>query len=335
MIPIYLTIINLITFALYGIDKKKAIGDKFRIPERVLIFFAVIGGAFGAFLGMHIFHHKTKKKKFYITIPVFLILWTVLIIWGYYQNHHIVITKYNYQNDKIDEALDGYTIVQVSDLHNQSFGFNEKNLIVKIKNEDPDIIVVTGDTIDSAHTSYNRSLNFLKEISELAPVYFITGNHEKWLEKKKPEKINAFYKDIEEAGINIIDNEVVEISDGFYLIGLADDELGGSMLRELTENLSKDGLKILLAHEPKYYDNYSACGVDLVLTGHVHGGQFIIPGKGGFVSPEFTFFPELYEGEHIYGKTTMIISRGLGNSLIPLRINNYPELVIIKLNKKQ
>ncbi len=334
MLIIYFVIINLIAFILYGIDKKKAIRDKFRIPERVLIFVAVIGGALGAFLGMHIFHHKTKKKKFYITIPVFLILWIVLIIWGYYQNHHIVITKYNYQNDKIDEALDGYTIVQVSDLHNQSFGFNEKILIVKIKNEDPDIIVVTGDTIDSAHTSYNRSLNFLKEISELAPVYFITGNHEKWLEKKKPEKINAFYKDIEEAGINIIDNEVVEISDGFYLIGLADDELGGSRLRELTENLPNDSLKILLAHEPKYYDNYSSCGVDLVLTGHVHGGQFIIPGKGGFVSPEFTFFPELYEGEHIYGNTTMIISRGLGNSLIPLRINNYPELVVVRLNKK-
>lgn len=334
MLIIYFVIINLIAFIIYGIDKKKAIRDKFRIPERVLIFVAVIGGALGAFLGMHIFHHKTKKKKFYITIPAFLILWIVLIIWGYYQNHHIVITKYNYQNDKIDEALDGYTIVQVSDLHNQSFGFNEKNLIVKIKNEDPDIIVVTGDTIDSAHTSYNRSLNFLKEISELAPVYFITGNHEKWLEKKKPEKINAFYKDIEEAGINIIDNEVVEISDGFYLIGLADDELGGSRLRELTENLPNDSLKILLAHEPKYYDNYSSCGVDLVLTGHVHGGQFIIPGKGGFVSPEFTFFPELYEGEHIYGNTTMIISRGLGNSLIPLRINNYPELVVVRLNKK-
>ena len=334
MLIIYFVIINLIAFILYGIDKKKAIRDKFRIPERVLIFVAVIGGALGAFLGMHIFHHKTKKKKFYITIPAFLILWIVLIIWGYYQNHHIVITEYNYQNDKIDEALDGYTIVQVSDLHNQSFGFNEKILIVKIKNEDPDIIVVTGDTIDSAHTSYNRSLNFLKEISELAPVYFITGNHEKWLEKKKPEKINAFYKDIEEAGINIIDNEVVEISDGFYLIGLADDELGGSRLRELTENLPNDSLKILLAHEPKYYDNYSSCGVDLVLTGHVHGGQFIIPGKGGFVSPEFTFFPELYEGEHIYGNTTIIISRGLGNSLIPLRINNYPELVVVRLNKK-
>lgn len=334
MMVIYFVLINLTTFFLYGIDKKKAVNNKFRVPERVLIFLAVIGGALGAFLGMHIFHHKTKKKKFYITVPVFLVIWTVLIIWGYYQNHHIVVTEYTYQNDKIDEELDGYTIVQVSDLHNQSFGFNEKTLIKKIETAEPDIIVVTGDTIDSAHGSYKRSLDFLKEINKLAPVYFITGNHEKWLEKKKPEKINAFYKEIEEAGINIIDNETVKICDTFYLIGLADDELGGSKLRELTENLPKDSLKILLAHEPKYYDNYSAYDMDLVLTGHVHGGQFIIPGMGGFVSPEFTFFPELYEGEHIYGDTTMIISRGLGNSLIPLRINNYPELVVIKLNKK-
>ena len=96
--------------------------------------------------------------------------------------------------------------------------------------------------------------------------------------------------------------------DGFLLAGLAEGSLG--------KNIS---------------GKYPA---DLVLTGHVHGGQFIIPGKGGLVSPDFEFFPEMYEGEHRYGDMTMIISRGLGNSVIPVRINNYPEIVRVVLRKE-
>lgn len=333
MLLIYFVTINLIAFLLYGIDKKKAIKDRFRIPERVLIFVAIIGGAMGAFLGMHIFRHKTKKKKFSITIPLLLVIWTALIIWGYYQNHHIVITTYTYQNEKLGEDLNGYTIVQVSDLHNQYFGFDESKLIGEIRKCNPDIIVVTGDLVDSSHTNYKRALSFMKQAKEIAPVYYITGNHEKWLEAKKPDKINAFYEDIKKEGINFTDNETICIDDKYYLIGLSDDELGSGKLEELSKNLPKDKLKILLAHEPAYYDNYVACDMDLVITGHVHGGQFVVPGKGGFVSPEFEFFPELYEGVHTYKNTTMIISRGLGNSVIPVRVNNYPELVVIKLAK--
>ena len=333
MLFIYFVTINLIAFILYGIDKKKAIKDRFRIPERVLIFVAIIGGALGAFLGMHIFHHKTKKKKFSITVPVFLVIWILLVIWGFYQNHHIVITEYTYQNEKIGDDLNGYTIVQVSDLHNQYFGFDESKLIDEIRKCNPDIIVVTGDLVDSSHTNYKRALSFMKQAKEIAPVYYITGNHEKWLEAKKPDKINAFYEDIKKEGINFTDNETICIDDKYYLIGLSDDELGSGKLEEISKNLPKDKLKILLAHEPAYYDNYVACDMDLVITGHVHGGQFVVPGKGGFVSPEFEFFPELYEGVHTYKNTTMIISRGLGNSVILLRVNNYPELVVIKLKK--
>lgn len=333
MIIIYFVIINIIAFILYGIDKQKAIRDKFRIPERVLIFVAIIGGALGAFLGMNIFHHKTKKKKFSITVPVLLVIWTLLIIWGFYQNHHIVITEYTYQNEKIGDDLDGYTIVQVSDLHNQYFGFDESRLIDGIKKCEPDIIVVTGDVVDSSHTNYKRAFSFMKQAKDIAPVYYITGNHEKWLEEKNTDKINTFYNDIKNEGINFIDNESVYVDDKYYLIGLSDDKLDSEILKELSKDIPDDKLKILLAHEPAYYDNYMSCGMDLVITGHVHGGQFVVPGKGGFVSPEFEFFPELYEGEHIYRDTTMIISRGLGNSVILLRVNNYPELVVIKLKK--
>ena len=192
---------------------------------------------------------------------------------------------------------------------------------------------MTGDVVDSSHTNYKRALGFLGEAKKIAPVYYITGNHEKWLEEEKTDDINGFYEDIRNIGVNFIDNQAINIDDKFYLIGLSDDELDSNMLKEISEDIPYDTFKVLLAHEPAYYENYSTCGMDLVITGHVHGGQFIVPGKGGFVSPEFEFFPELYEGLHTYKDTAMIISRGLGNSVIPLRINNYPELVVIKLAK--
>jgi predicted MPP superfamily phosphohydrolase len=88
---------------------------------------------------------------------------------------------------------------------------------------------------------------------------------------------------------------------------------------------------VMLAHEPDYVSLYKSLGADLVLTGHVHGGQIIIPGKGGLLSPDFTLFPELYEGMHSYGPMTLIVSRGLGNSVAPVRINNFPELVVINV----
>ena len=90
-------------------------------------------------------------------------------------------------------------------------------------------------------------------------------------------------------------------------------------------------LNILLAHEPKLIDGYRETGMDLVFTGHVHGGQVIIPGVGGLFDPDIRFFPDPYEGMLEYGDITMILSRGLGNSVLPIRINNYPEIVVVEL----
>ena len=91
-------------------------------------------------------------------------------------------------------------------------------------------------------------------------------------------------------------------------------------------------LKLLLAHEPEYHELYKSTGADIVFTGHIHGGQIIIPGRGGLLSPDIEFFPKLYEGEHSFGDMTMYISRGMGNSLFPVRINDYPEIVLLKIH---
>ena len=324
----YLILINIAAFTLYGLDKSFAVKHKWRISEAMLILVACLGGAPGAGLGMLVFHHKTKKKKFRVTIPILCGVFLLLNTFFLYQNYRLTVTEVEYRNPKVTDELDGYVIVQISDLHNQWFGFGEGILLDKIRECKPDIIVVTGDVLDSGHTRYSFAEDFFKGAVEIAPVYYITGNHEQWL---KGEKFDRFLTEIQGMGVTLLDDQSVSV-DGFLLAGVAEDSLG-SDLSGILESGGADQLKLLLAHEPKYHDSYKNAGADLVLTGHVHGGQIIIPGKGGLVSPDFEFFPELYEGVHTFGDMTVIISRGLGNSAFPIRINNYPEIVKVVLRK--
>ena len=158
----------------------------------------------------------------------------------------------------------------------------------------------------------------------------MTGNHEMWL---SGELLTKFLKSIEELGVIMMDNRKVTAG-GLTIIGIADE----SLRRPPEELKNEDGFTICLAHEPMYYERYRALGADVAFVGHVHGGQIVIPKKGGLISPDLEFFPELYAGAHVYGEgddsMTMYISRGLGNSVLPLRINNFPELLVVTLRRQ-
>lgn len=133
-------------------------------------------------------------------------------------------------------------------------------------------------------------------------------------------------------------------SDSIDIIGLADTsfiesdwlEYGGNaetknLLNTLTEGTTN--FKILLSHRPELFDIYSNSNVNLIFSGHAHGGQFRLPFIGGLIAPDQGFFPKLTEGIHTSNDTSMIISRGLGNSIIPVRILNRPELIVVTLSK--
>ena len=321
MILVYwLVLVNLIAFVMYGLDKAYAKKGARRIPERSLLFWAWIGGSIGAFLGMKLFHHKTLKVKF-VVVPVLAVLEIVICGFCLYQNYHLTVTEY-----EADLGLENdLTIVQVSDLHNQIFGIGESALLKKIEAADPDLIVVTGDAVDKTHTSYSISLSFFKGAVKIAPVYYITGNHEVFL---RGPKTDAFMDDLCALGVVILDDTYVDMG-GYMLAGIGDASLGSF---NAYGPFSDEKPVIMLAHEPQYHSLYESLGADLVLTGHFHGGQIIIPGVGGLVSPEFEFLPDYYEGMRSFGSTTVILSRGLGNSIIPVRINNYPELVVVKVH---
>lgn len=252
------------------------------------------------------------------------------IMW---QNNALSVSEYSYSSDKITPDMDGFKIVHVSDLHNKEFGKNNARLISLIDKSRPDIIVISGDLADSRRTDIDAAVRFVKSASAIAPVYFTTGNHEHRLEQSE---LSELLERLEDAGaVLLLDKkERIVCKDSVIYIGgisdvSADRGLGGDMFSD-----NKDSLCLLILHRPQLAGYYAGCGADLIFSGHAHGGQVRIPFVGGLLAPDQGFFPKLSEGMHRLGGSHLVISRGLGNSLIPLRINNPPELVAVTLRSE-
>lgn len=274
-----------------------------------------------------------KMKKILIFLSVFIII-VAGLLWG---NNSIKTTEYTVSPENLPKSFDGFRIVQVSDLHNTDFG---NRLIEKISAAKPDIIVVTGDIVDYYTTELPVAVEFAEKVCEIAPVYYVTGNHESRIADYEILKTQ-----LEKAGFEILEGETVEISrDGgkisltgiddttFFVGEVWDEQLiaFSEKLRSLAADADED-TNILLSHKPEYFSLYAECGFDVVFSGHAHGGQIRLPFIGGLYTPDQGLFPEYTEGVHTSGRTNMIISRGLGNSIFPLRVFNRPEIVVCEL----
>ena len=281
----------------------------------------------------------SKKRVILIVSVVLLVGLSVWTIWG---NTALEINEYTIMSDKLPEAFLGFRIAQVSDLHNAEFGEGNKKLIELLSQTDPGIIVITGDLMDSRHTDIEIALNFVRQAIKIAPVYYVTGNHE-----ARVREYTELKTGLADAGVIVLENQQVQITregESITLIGIDDpsfqeDYLFGDAASVSASALSElqnesDSYTILLAHRPELFDTYVDAGVNLVFSGHAHGGQFRLPFIGGLVAPNQGFFPEYDAGLFFEGVTTMIVSRGVGNSIIPFRINNPPEIVVVELKNQ-
>ena len=277
------------------------------------------------------------NKKTVLIVSVLAIL--CLGIWTLWGNIALEVNEYEIVSDRIPEAFTGFRIAQVSDLHNKDFGEGYGQLLTLLSEINPDIIVVTGDLIDSRQTDLDVALEFAWQAGKIARVYYVSGNHE----ARVPE-----YEDLKtglvKAGVVILENQKVQITregESITLMGIDDpsfleDYLFGdseTVARQAIEDLQNesDGYTILLSHRPELFDLYVDTGMDLVFSGHAHGGQFRLPLVGGLVAPNQGFFPKYDAGQFNEENTTMIVSRGVGNSIIPIRFNNRPEIVLVTL----
>ena len=270
---------------------------------------------------------------------VWICFLVILIVFIYFENNIIQVSFFEVSSKKLPSSFENYTIVHISDLHNKKFGKNQNRLLKKICNQSPDIIFITGDIIDKRNFNTKNVAEFIKGAVKLAPVYFVPGNHEASIK----ENYKILYEKLSLFGVNIINNERVKLflgKDSIYICGIDDpcffSESRLSKKEIIENNLSKikidiEKFNILLSHRPEMIKVYADYGYDLVFTGHAHGGQFRIPFVGGIFAPNQGFFPKYTSGKHIFSHTVEIISRGLGPSIIPIRIFNRPEIVVCKL----
>lgn len=274
-------------------------------------------------------------KKLIVFLITAALIW--LFIWG--SNNWIQTTEYTISSEKLPEAFDGKKIVQVSDLHNAMFGNNQKSLIEKVEKAEPDAIFITGDLIDSERYDLDTALILVDALVEMSDVYFVTGNHE--VAVNKLENIKAA---LVERGVIYLENEAVEWEvDGEVLqIAGIHDPLMDMYYRDeeytrdaiATASLTDD-FTLLLAHRPEQIAVYADNEIDVVFSGHAHGGQVRIPGLGGLFAPGQGWFPRMTEGIFENRETQLVLSRGLGNSGFPLRILNLPEIVSVTLEKTE
>ena len=277
----------------------------------------------------------------YFLISILIVL---IAVFCYYENNKLDITEYSITNENIINEL---KIAHLSDMHSKP----AKNVFKALNEIKPDVIMITGDFINDKARRKQKMLDYAKELCTLCPVYYITGNHERRL-----DDFEDVMADLKDAGFNVLLNEVESANingSRLAILGLDENQAdfkdykarrNGTFvykdMRPYFETLSEaDGYKIVLSHFPENFEkvaenNYSQYDFDLQLSGHAHGGQFIMPFIGPLYSPGQGVFPKYARGS--FGeRPKLIVSRGIGNAEFPLRLFNHPEINVITLKKPQ
>ncbi len=282
---------------------------------------------------------KIKRRK---TILIIIGLISAILIILPLCSLKIDISHYTVSDKKIKVP---FRIVQVSDLHSCKYGKDEEKLISAIQEQDPDIVVMTGDIFDDVYKNTNTEI-FLDRISKLYPSYYVTGNHEV---RVSEEEYNIKMDILDKYNIKRLRHDKVTIeyeeNAKIYLCGIDDDELYyydpqnenrnfEEDINELSKSVENDAFSVLISHKPNHFDKYySNQNFDLILCGHAHGGQIRIPHIiNGVFAPDQGFFPKYTKGKYENNNVTMIVSTGLSKKypLIP-RFCNRPEIVTIDL----
>jgi predicted MPP superfamily phosphohydrolase len=267
-----------------------------------------------------------------------LIIATSFLVQLIVSNLKIEVSTYVVSTERVPEGLDGFRIVQISDLHNAEFGKDNEKLIALLEEAEPDIIVISGDMIDSRNTNVKVALELAEAMVDITPCYYVNGNHEARLSE---------YADLGDGltalGVVVLEDSSVTVEhDGeiFTVVGVSDpsfkvdyltDDEESVMRQTLDELADTDGFTVLLSHRPELFELYAEYGFDLVFSGHAHGGQFRLPFIGGLYAPGQGLLPEYDAGVFTSAGTNMIVSRGIGKSVVPMRINNSPEIVVVEL----
>ena len=290
---------------------------------------------------------RTKKKKRRIGLKIFMLIFLFLFASWLASNVYLQTVKYELSFENLPKAFDGFKIVQLSDLHSATFGIDNRRLINAVKSQLPDIVVLTGDMINSDDTDYTVFYSLCGELAKSFEVYYIVGNHE---QEKGRDEVLEIESEVERLGVTVL--ESVEIERDGEKINLCGLWFNLRFYQDVTDESAKqyyfniadmnnimgeketDEFTVLLSHNPVYFETYAQWGADLTLSGHIHGGMVRIPFVGGVFSPEKELFPKYDSGKYTLDDSVMIVNRGLGNRVFGLRFFNCPEVTAITLKTK-
>ena len=245
----------------------------------------------------------------------------------FFQLESVAVTKYMVQVKNLPSSFSGFTILHLTDLHSKEYGNNQKRLINLINRFEFDLVAVTGDMVDQYNPEVFPAVRLIQGLPKNKPVYFVSGNHDWWTE-------NIILEPLLSEGVHIIENSNQKLTRGdqhVWIMGVDDPYLGKDNLDLALEGTGDLSPKLLLAHAPNIFSSAVQSKVDLVMAGHTHGGQVRLPFLGAIIAPGQGFFPEFDYGLFSSDNTTMIINGGLGESVLPVRFFNRPEIVLITL----
>lgn len=279
---------------------------------------------------------KKAIKILFVTLLV-LILACLISVWISY--NWLTVSKFTVTSSKITES---FRMVLISDLHNHRFDSNNEKLSEKIREQTPDLIIIDGDMLNGDSEDDNVPVELIRSLSEIAPIYYSFGNHEYYYIEAGHDELQ---KDLEEAGAVVLNYQSVDVTvkgnkirlGGLYEYGfettMQTEAENEKVISYLEEYVDTERYLVMCAHRPESFycwDYADTWGIDLVLSGHLHGGQVIIPGVGGLYNSLNGFWPEYDYGQYKLGNSDMIITRGLGsNPKILPRFNNPPEIAVV------
>ncbi len=272
-------------------------------------------------------------------VLLFLIFILFCVGFFHWSNHSLQVQRFTFTSPRLPAGFDGCVIVQLSDLHGALFGEDNQDLLKVVAKERPDYIFLTGDLLDQYRaTPHSYAVSLGGALADIAPTYFVTGNHE-WALPDVP----GLKRKLEEAGVQVLTNEYAVLArdgDNAVLAGIDDpngyaDQKTPEEVAEEVRAAFADPFWILLAHRNNYFeDAYCRLGADLVISGHGHGGLVRLPFTDGLVSVERTFFPSYTAGFYQAGGADLFVSRGLGNSGRTFRLFNRPQVAVLTLKRE-
>lgn len=284
--------------------------------------------------------------KFLVILAAIILCY---VIWQRQELKKFRVVHYTVSSDRIVTPV---KLLVAADFHCHTYGEGNRRLNAAVREIAPDLILVPGDMIVSAHTeAYPVALDFFRVLAETAPVYFSNGNHESRVEVPESlyyEAYREYRKQVEALGVHILNNKQMRVeckgnSLMLYGVDIPLDcytkgkvvPLPDHFMEDTFGDVSTENFSILLAHNPLFCEDYAAWGADLTVSGHTHGGLIRIPGIGSLISPQFQFFPKYDSGEFTIGKNRAVVSRGLGTHTFHIRIFDRAELVVVHLEPKR